>query len=327
MSNVKGLHHITAIAGDAQENLDFYVGTLGMRLVKRTVNQDAPDTYHLFYGDRDGNPGIDLTFFPWPKLPARRRGWGVWDEVMLGVPKGALDYWVDRLNAHGVSHSAVETRFGERVLPYQDPHGLCSALVESEPYEGFTHSAWPDSSVPEECQIHSLAGIRIFVRDESATADFMARAFGFRLESAERQHTELEELDWKRYVLGDGKAGQRIELSVRPEIARGSWGTGAIHHVAWRAGDEAEQAEFASSAASAGAQPTPVIDRFWFKSVYMQEPSGALNEIATDGPGFAVDEEPAALGERLVLPPKFENHRDAIEAGLPPISVSQALRA
>ncbi len=318
MSTIKGLHHITAIAGDAQENLDFYVGTLGMRLVKRTVNQDAPDTYHLFYADRDGSPGIDLTFFPWPKLPARRRGWGVWDEVMLGVPKGSLEYWVDRMNAFGVSHSGIETRFGERVLPYEDPHGLRSALVECETYDAFTYRPWPDSPVPQEYQIHSLAGIRIFVRDEAATADFLARAFGFRFETAEQEH-------WKRYIVGGGKAGQRIELCVQPEIARGSWGTGAVHHVAWRAGDEAEQAELASAAASAGAQPTPVIDRFWFKSVYLQEPSGALNEIATDGPGFAVDEAPEALGERLVLPPKFEQHRDTIEGGLPPLSVSQAL--
>ncbi len=319
MAITKGLHHVTAIAGDAQENLEFYVGVLGMRLVKRTINQDAPDTYHLFYADRDGNPGIDLTFFPWPKLPPRRRGWGVWDELYLGLPTGSLQYWEDRLQEHGVRCQPVEQRFGERVLPFEDPHGLRLTLVESEPYDDFGFTPWKQSPVPAEHQLRSLAGARMLLRDDEATAAFLSRAFGFRLQEREVQSDELGECEWKRYVVGEGKAGQRLETCVLPNLSRGSWGVGAIHHVAWRAADEHEQSALARAAAQAGSNPTPVIDRFWFKSVYLQEPSGALNEIATDGPGFAVDEAPENLGERLVLPPRFEAQREAIEAGLPPL--------
>ncbi len=321
MQTVRGIHHVTAIAGDAQENLDFYVGVLGMRLVKRTINQDAPDTYHLFYADRDGNPGTGLTFFPWPKLPPRRPGWGLWDELYLGVPARSLTYWHERLQSKGVNCQEPEVRFGESVLPVEDPHGLRLALVESETYAEFSSTPWEASPVPREYQVHSLAGVRVLVREHEASAEFFARALGFQPDPNEVQSAGSGECELRRYVVGEGKAGQRIDLCVSPEVARGALGVGAIHHVAWRAADEHEQAHLSQAVRSAGGSPTPTIDRFWFKSVYVREPGGALNEIATDGPGFAVDESPDKLGERLVLPPCFETSREAIEAALPALSV------
>ena len=321
MKGVRGLHHVTAIAGDAQENVNFYVGVLGMRLVKRSINQDAPDTYHLFYADAVGTPGTDLTFFPWPRLPAQRRGWGVWDELYLGVPIRSLSYWRERLQAAGIECAPTETRFGELVLPFEDPHGLRLALVETESYSGFGFAPWTESPVPAEHQVRSLAGVRMVVHEGETTAEFFSSAFGFQLQGAERERTDLGECEWKRYIVGEGKAGERIDLCFLPEISRGSWGVGAIHHVAWRAADETEQDRISRAVIAAGGRPTPVIDRFWFKSVYLQEPGGALNEIATDGPGFAVDETPERLGEKLVLPPRFEPRRSTIEAALPPLTL------
>ncbi|MFW5689356.1 MAG: VOC family protein, partial [Spirochaetota bacterium] len=169
MTPTKGLHHITAIAGDPQENLDFYSGTLGMRLVKKTINQDVPDTYHLFFADAEGNPGTDLTFFPWPSMPPRRDGHGHWGEISLVVSPGSFTYWEDRLGAAGVDADPMEWRFDERVVPFRDPHGLRLALVEAQPSDEARSASWPASPVPAEHQIRGFAGIRIVERDEQAT--------------------------------------------------------------------------------------------------------------------------------------------------------------
>ncbi len=304
---VTGLHHVTAIAGNAQENLDFYAGVLGMRLVKKSVNQDDPGTYHLFYADAAGHPGTDITFFPWPDLPPGRRGTGLTVEVALAVPTASLEFWNDRLARHGVSVGPVETRFGQPVLPFTDPHGLALALAPTDDPREFT--PWPESPVPEASQVRGLHGVRLWERNLAATSELLVASMGFAPAG--------EEGGWYRFTLDGGGSGRYLEIRELPDEARGTWGVGSVHHVAWRVPDETAQVGTRERVQAAGRQPTEVIDRFWFKSVYFREPGGALFEIATDGPGFAVDEPPESLGTSLVLPPWLEPHRDRIERALP----------
>jgi len=311
MQTVRGLHHVTAIAGPAQENLDFYAGVLGMRLVKRSVNQDDPGAYHLFYADAEGHPGTDLTFFPWAQMAPSREGHGLSSEVSLAAPPGSLDFWGERLQQHGVTVSPLESRFGQTALPLRDPHGLRVALVESQDALGRPFSAWDQSPIPEQHQIRGLESARLVERDLVRTSSFLTEAMGF---------TRLgTEASWHRYGVSGGKSGAYLDLSENPTSGRGAWGTGSIHHLAWRVDDEAHQLEVRRHVHEGGSRPTPVIDRFWFKSVYFPEPGGVLFELATEGPGFAVDEDPAHLGESLVLPPWLEPERAQIEAALPPL--------
>ena len=312
MHGVNGLHHITAISGPAQENLDFYAGVLGMRLVKRSVNQDDPGTYHLFYADAAGTPGADLTFFPWAHSAPPRHGHGHAMEVSLDVPPGSLPFWAERLRRYGTTIGEPEMRFGQRVLALSDPHGLNVALVEGDAQRRFT--PWDDSPVAPERQVRGLHGAQVWERDGAATARFLTSVLGFREAGVER--------GWTRFAC-DGGSGV-IDVRDAPEARRGAWGVGAIHHLAWRVDDEEHQAIVRTRVEAAGAQPTPVIDRFWFKSVYFKEPGGVLFELATDGPGFGVDEDAAHLGERLVLPPWLEPHRTTIEHALPPVALDSA---
>jgi glyoxalase family protein len=311
MRRVNGLHHITAIAGPAQENLDFYAGVLGMRLVKRSVNQDDPGTYHLFYADAEGHPSADLTFFPWSELAPARLGHGLAVEVSLEVPAGSLEFWGARLERYGVRVGALEQRFGDRALPLLDPHGLKLALVESAAPKPRAFTPWDGSPVPAERQIRGLYGAQLWERDGAITTTFLTRVLGFEPFGTER--------GWMRYGFPD-VAGV-VDIRETPEGRRGAWGVGSVHHLAWRVDDEEHQLAVRARVESAGARPTPVIDRFWFKSVYFKEPGGVLFEIATDGPGFAVDEDPARLGETLVLPPWLEAYRASIERALPPLTL------
>jgi glyoxalase family protein len=309
MKNVHGIHHITAISGDAQENLDFYSGVLGLRLVKRSVNQDAPDTYHLFYADAEGHPGTDLTFFPWPQMPPGRKGAGLAVEVGFAVPEGSLAFWAERLGAMGAGVEAPERRFGEEVLRLRDPHGLDLTLTAvSEPRE---FAPWQQSPVPERYQIRGFHTVRLWERSLAATARFLGGALGFKPMG--------EEGGWHRFGADGGGSGRWVEIRELPGGRLGEWGTGAVHHVAFRVADEEEELAVRRQVQEAGSRPTEVIDRFWFRSVYFKEPGGVLFEIATEGPGFAVDEDAAHLGERLILPPWLEPHRREIEAVLPPL--------
>ena len=308
---VNGLHHITAISGPAQENLDFYAGVLGMRLVKRSVNQDDPGTYHLFYADAEGRPGTDLTFFPWAQMAPPRDGYGRAMETSLEVRPGSLDYWGARLEKYGVTTQSVESRFGDRVLPFTDVHGLRLALVEPARHARAEFTPWDSSPVAAEHQIRGLYGAQLWQRDAGPTARFLMNTLGF---------VELgSEGDWTRY--GFEHASGVVDIRVVPDARRGQWGVGSVHHLAWRVDDEAHQLAVREAVEEIGGSPTPVIDRFWFKSVYFQEPGGVLFELATDGPGFAVDEDPAHLGETLVLPPFLEKHRTDIEAVLPTLTM------
>ena len=311
MSAVTGIHHITCIAGDPQENVDFYTGTLGMRLVKRSVNQDVPDTYHLFYADGEAHPGADITFFPWPKLPPVQKGVGLAVEVSLAIPAGSFDYWADRLATAGVHGGEREVRHGERTLRLTDPHGLELALVETGDAREF--APWSQSPVPAAHQIRGLHSARLWEHDLAPTVSFLVETLGFALVG--------EENGWRRYGVDGGGSGKHVDIKAMPNEPRGSWGTGGVHHVAWRVPDDAAELALRERLAAAKRRPTEVIDRFWFKSVYFLEPGGVLFEIATDGPGFTVDEDLATLGEHLVLPPWLEPHREAIEESLPPIEV------
>jgi glyoxalase family protein len=310
---VNGLHHITAISGPAQENLDFYAGVLGMRLVKKSVNQDDPGTYHLFYADAEGRPGTDLTFFPWAHMAPPRDGHGRAMEVGLEVPAGSLDYWSERLQKYGARVVGLERRFGERALTLVDPHGLQLALVEPSRNARVEFTPWDASPVPAERQVRGLHGARVWERVAGVTADFLTGVLGF---------TPIaEEGTWTRY--GFANATGVIDVRQTPDARRGAWGVGSVHHLAWRVDDEAHQLRMREAVEAAGIGATPVIDRFWFKSVYFKEPGGVLFELATDGPGFSVDEDPAHLGEALVLPPFLEPHRAEIESVLPQLRMPQ----
>ena len=307
---VHGIHHVTCIAGDPQENLDFYVGVMGMRLVKKSVNQDAPDTYHLFYADGVGTPGTDLTFFPWPEMDPVQPGVGLTMEIAFAVPPDSLPFWRQRLDAHGVEMGPVERRFGELVLPFRDPHGLTLALVATDRARPFV--AWERSVVPAEHQVRGMDGVRLWERDVEDTAALLTGIMGL-----ERLG---EDGAWVRFGLGDRQAGTFVDVRELPNVRRGRWGTGGVHHVAWRVHGHEEQLALRERIERAGRRPTPVIDRFWFTSVYFLEPGGVLFELATDGPGFERDEEPDRLGERLILPPWLEERRHEIERALPALS-------
>jgi glyoxalase family protein len=311
MPSVTGLHHITAIAGPPQENLDFYAGVLGMRLVKRSVNQDDPGTYHLFYADAEGHPGTDLTFFPWSQVAPSRDGHGLSSEVSLTVAPGTLEYWGHRLERYGTTIARVETRFGDRVMPLVDPHGLRVALVERAAAATRQFTPWDSSPVPPERQIRGLEAARMREREIGPTTAFLTDVLGFTFLAEER--------GWHRYGASAGGSGAYVDVQEDPAARRGAWGVGSVHHLAWRVDDEPHQLAVRERIERAGRRPTPVIDRFWFKSVYFLEPGGVLFELATDGPGFGVDEDPQRLGEALVLPPWLDVQRAAIQSMLPPL--------
>lgn len=306
---VKGLHHVTVIAGDPQQNLNFYTGVMGMRLVKKSINQDSPQTYHLFYADGVGTPGTDLTFFPWPDLPRARPGPGQISEVPFAVSPGSISYWQERFAAHGVSVGEVETRFGERALPFEDPDGLRLALVETEEEQAFV--PWEESPVPAEHQLRGMYAVRLLERSLGPTEALLTEVMGFVKVG--------EEAGWHRYGVQGGGSRKLIELKVPEEGHRGSGGVGGVHHVAWSVEDLEAERELREVVEQIGLHPTQPIDRFWFQSVYFREPGGVLFELATDGPGFTRDEDLAHLGEELILPPWLEPRRAEIEAALPPL--------
>lgn len=313
-TTVHGIHHVTAIAGNPQENLEFYAGVMGMRLVKKSVNQDAIDTYHLFYADAAGTPGSDLTFFPWPNMGPARPGVALTMEVPFAVPLGSLKYWQKRFDDLGVNYGKTEIRFGETTLPFRDPHGLHLALVETADERPFV--PWQKSLVPPEHQLQGMHAVRLWERHLAPTETLLTDRMAFTLIGVEN--------GWHRYGVDGGGSGKLVEVRELPEESRGRWGTGSVHHVAWRVYDSEEEMALRSVIETAGLNPTPQIDRFWFKSVYFREPGGVLFELATDGPGFDRDEDMERLGEQLILPPWLEPHRKEIEAGLPSLKMPGA---
>lgn len=300
MAELPGLHHVTAICGDPQANLDFYAGVLGLRLVKRTVNFDDPGSYHLYYGDDAGRPGTLLTFFAWPGARRGRAGAGQASAHAFSVPRGSLPRWRSRLERAGVTPSATGSRFGEESLGFADPDGMRVELVAAE----------PESDAPGIVRVHSVT---LLVADAQPSAALLTETLGARAMGAEGTRY--------RFELAAGGPGTIVDLVHSPAAGPGLMAAGAIHHVAFRAQDDAAQLEWREQLTRQGARVSPVMDRDYFRSIYFREPGGVLYEIATDAPGFAVDEEPGRLGEALRLPAWLGAERAAIEAALPPITV------
>jgi glyoxalase family protein len=297
---LEGIHHITAITGDAPANVEFYVGVLGLRMVKKTVNQDDPTVYHLFYADDEGSPGADLTFFEYPGARPGRAGAGMVHRVVWRVGSdAAIGFWEQRLGARGV---ATE-RTAEGGLLFADPEGLAHELVVYEGPDAPLTAAAPD--IPAEHALRGFHGVRAYAADPERSAALLRDTLGF--SGGEAGHWE---------VRGDDRGG-RFEYDA-PPAERPIPGAGTVHHVAFATRMEDHEA-WQQRVARAGARPTPVIDRFYFRSVYFREPSGVLFELATIGPGFGADEDPAHLGERLSLPPRFERLRGELEKRLTPL--------
>jgi catechol 2,3-dioxygenase-like lactoylglutathione lyase family enzyme len=307
-----GAHHVTAIAGDPQQNVDFYAGVLGLRLVKKTVNFDDPSSYHLYYGDAGGNPGTIMTFFSWPGAPRGRSGAGQIGATSFAVPEDSLGYWTERLVGHGVRFGAPTRRFDETILAFEDPDGLAIEIVARSGLTGAA-SSWAGSTVPEEHAIRKISGVTLLEAAPDRTEELLSGFLGF--EKAGEEDGRV------RYATAGAESFADV-LAV-PDGARGQTAVGTTHHVAWRAPDDETEESWRGEAEARGLDVTPVLDRQYFHSIYFREPGGVLFEIATDPPGFAVDEDPEHLGEELKLPPWLERHRDRIEASLPPVRLPQ----
>jgi glyoxalase family protein len=308
-----GIHHITAIAGDPQRNLDFYAGTLGLRLVKLTVNFDDPATYHLYYGDEIGRPGSILTFFPWPQGRRGRQGTGQIATVALAVPPASLGFWIERMLSQGVRYEGPTRRSEEQVLALSDPDGLRLELVATP--LAADAPAWPEGPVSPDHAIRGLHGATIWEDGDTGSARFLSQTMGF--EPAGEQDGLL------RFQSAPSGLGTVINLRRASGFWGGAGGVGTVHHMAFRAATDAEQLERRSRIEAQGLGITPVIDRQYFHSVYFQEPGGVLFEIATDGPGFTIDESTPELGTQLKLPPMYEPKRPEIERALPPLRLPQ----
>lgn len=313
---LSGFHHLTAISAAIRENYRFYTQTLGMRLVKRSVNQDDVSAYHLFYADAKGNPGTDLTFFDWP-APRERRGTRSIVRTCLRVNGGeALAWWAGRLDEQGVQHGDVVERDGRLTLLFEDPEGQRLALVD-DAGQGDPPAAWDRSPVPPEWQIRGLGPIVISVPTLSQTGVLLTRVFNMR---EVRDYPNPDNPATQVHVFEMGGAGPHAELhvAVQPDLPVAQQGAGGVHHVAFRSRDTDYDAWF-DRLTELGIPNSGKVDRFWFRSLYVREPNGVLFEIATDGPGFAVDEDQSTLGEKLVLPPFLEPQRAQIVANLKPI--------
>jgi glyoxalase family protein len=305
-----GIHHVTAIAGPARRNLDFYTRTLGLRLVKKTVNFDDPGTYHLYFGDGLGQPGSILTFFPWEHVAPGRNGVGTTQETAFRVPEGSLGFWMHRFIEQGVEHGSVEKRFGQSVLTFKDPHGTSLSLVGIPNAE--TEDAWDVDAIAAEHAIRGLEGVTLLVENGEQTGAILTDVFGF---------TETVREDSLVRYKTDALMGSTVDIRSAGGFLPGRMGGGSVHHVAFRAKDDADQAEMVRKLAeNHGLQTTEQKDRNYFRSVYFREPGGILFEIATDEPGFAADEAQEHLGAELKLPAFLEPRRGDIEARLPELA-------
>lgn len=309
-----GIHHVTAVTARAADNLAFYRGTLGMRLVKKTVNQDDVRAYHLFYADGRGSPGTDLTFFDWPMAARERRGTRSIARTALRVAGGAaaLAWWRRRLEEAGAHTGDVTEEDGRLSLPFEDAEGQRLALVDGG---GEPEHPWAVSAVPPERQIVGLGPVTLSVPDPGPTAAVLVDVLGMRPDRSYRLATGHEVLV---VSMGSGGPGAEVHLEVRPDAPPARPGAGGVHHVAFRASDD-EHLAWLDRLTERRVPNSGPVDRFYFRSLYFREPNGILFEIATDGPGFAVDEPLASLGEGLALPPFLEPRRTDIEAHLRPL--------
>lgn len=312
--SVLGIHHVTALASDPQRNLDFYAGFLGLRLVKQTVNFDAPDVYHLYYGDETGRPGTILTFFPFPEAVRGRRGSGEISAVAFSVPPGSAGYWTGRLGRRDISFLGPGSRFGDFVLSFEDPDGMVVELIE-DPAAGAA-AGWRGGMVEEAHAIRRLHGVTMLHGSLAPTEAFLTGAMGFTAAGSDSGR--------HRFLAGTGGEPARIDVVVDTPAPAARQSAGSVHHIAWRVKDDAEQRGWRPRLQEAGTTPTQVMDRRYFHSIYFREPGGVLFEIATDPPGFLVDEAIDALGTRLKLPPWLEPQRELIQRHLPPLALPEA---
>ena len=312
MTTTSGLHHITAVAKNPQMNVDFYAKVLGQRLVKTTVNFDDPGTYHLYYGDASGGPGTIMTFFPWPHIVKGQAGAGETGAVAYNIPADSYNYWMDRLASFDLHPVAGGTRFGERTILFDDPDGMHLELIETNKSDIVQH--WNDGPVAQHNALQGFHGVTLWLAETEGTAQLLTEQLGYTLVGTEGSRS--------RYKSAGDHIGRYIDLLHTPALGPGKFGAGSIHHIAFRAADDAEQATFLSSLKAAGHMVTPVKDRQYFHSIYFRSPGGVLFEIATDIPGFLFDEPIDALGQSLKLPPWLETRREQIEQALPQLNRS-----
>jgi glyoxalase family protein len=314
-----GLHHVTAVTTEAAENVAFYTEVLGLRLVKKTVNQDDVSAYHLFYGDELGRPGTEVTFFDWPHLRVapNHAGAGEISATELRVTgREVLEYWAGRLEEFGVEHGGVEERDSRSLIAFTDPEGQRLRVVDDTGAGVPGGIPWAESPVPQKAGIRGLGAVELTVRDLGPTAWVLTEVLGFRLTSEYAQNGGRV----VAFEVGPGGPGAEVRVVEEPGVSPAHLGRGGVHHVAFRTPDDEEHAAWRERIQAAGLGVTPQIDRYYFRSIYFREPGGVLFEIATDGPGFTSDEDAAHLGERLALPPFLEPHREEIERRLAPIT-------
>ena len=310
-----GIHHLTAVSAKIRDNYRFYTETLGMRLVKRSVNQDDVSAYHLFYADAKGSPGTDLTFFDWP-TPPERRGTRSIVRTCLRVNGAALPWWLKWFSDHGVKHDEIVERDGRMSLAFEDPEGQRLALVDDRG-AGDAPAPWEQSPVPPDKQVRGLGPIVMSVPMLNPTDELLTSVFNMR-HARDFPHPDNPATRVHVFEMPGGGAHAELHVAVQPDLPVSRLGAGGVHHVAFRSRD-ADYDAWADRLNEHGIPNSGKVDRFWFRSLYVREPNGVLFEIATDGPGFAVDEDPKTLGEKLVLPPFLEHRRVEIESHLKPI--------
>ena len=317
-TSLLGLHHVTAVARNPKHNLAFYTDTLGLRLIKKTVDFDEPDTYHFYFGDAQGTPGTILTFFPWTDKPAGRLGTGQASAVAFAVPTGALGFWEERLSERGVAFYEPTTRFEggsreEQVLAFRDEDGLCVELIEDRRGDKHPDAAawWANGGIAPDAAISGLHSVTLALQDTTATDTMLRDTLGFEVIGQDANRT--------RYALGAGGTGRYLDTLSLPDTPRGEIGPGTIHHVAWRVPNDSVEGALRDRLAEARLDVTGFRDRKYFRSIYFDEPGGVLFEIATDPPGFTVDERMDALGTGLQLPAGLEPRRAELLQALPPL--------
>ncbi len=308
-NKINGLHHITAIASDPQQNYDFYTNVLGMRFVKKTVNFDAPDVYHFYYADEVGTPGTVLTFFPFPNAKRGTRGTGEASIVSFSIAIETLDFWIERLSKYDVQFDGPNEKFGYKYISFLDPDGMKIELVEDKVEHLI---GWETLEIPREKSIKKFFGTTLYLHNSEATEELFQNTFGLEIYS--------QEGNIKRYISGEGDKEAKIDIVVNPNANRGIQSAGSVHHIAWRTESDLTQVYWLNLIRENGYQTTDVIDRNYFHSIYFREPGGVLFEIATDEPGFMVDENLETLGEELKLPDIYESKRDQIERVLIPLN-------
>lgn len=313
---INGIHHITVMASDPQANYDFYTQTLGMRFIKKTVNFDAPDVYHLYYADEVGTPGTVLTFFPFPDARRGKRGTGEITVISFSVPSNSLQYWMERFANHGIDFDGPKSKLGYEFVSLLDPDGMKVEIV-ADPNSDST-MGWYNGEIPVEHSIRGFFGSTFYLRDSKPTEELLSVVMGAKLVSTEEKI--------KRYSLGENESQSFVDILEDANAQRAVGGAGTVHHIAWRTANDEEQLNWRKRILDAGYYPTEVVDRNYFHSIYFREPGGILFEVATDPPGFMIDESFENLGTELKLPEWHEPKRKLIEQKLIPLITKNYVR-